>query len=255
MGFRFRRSIRIAPGVRLNLSKSGVSTSIGGRGATINIGPKGTRHTVGLPGTGLSYSTLAPPGQPGGATPPGGDAPSRNGGGCGVAVLLIAAILIIAKCSGSTSTDASPAPAESASSAYAEPTGAALRFADGDAVTINSAALRTRSEPSATGSVTGSFRKGETATIVRRSGEWLQVAQGAALVWIAANHVHAARPKPQGLLSDGTHPTRARGRHHSTTSRSYFNDDACPCSGSHVCIGPRGGRYCITRGGNKRYGV
>lgn len=28
----------------------------------------------------------------------------------------------------------------------------------------------------------------------------------------------------------------------------------CPCSGGDVCIGPRGGRYCITSGGNKRYG-
>ncbi|SEH12729.1 SH3 domain-containing protein [Sphingopyxis sp. YR583] len=30
---------------------------------------------------------------------------------------------------------------------------------------------------------------------------------------------------------------------------------SCPCSGYNVCIGPRGGRYCITSGGNKRYGV
>lgn len=30
---------------------------------------------------------------------------------------------------------------------------------------------------------------------------------------------------------------------------------SCPCSGGRVCIGPRGGRYCITSGGNKRYGV
>ncbi len=27
----------------------------------------------------------------------------------------------------------------------------------------------------------------------------------------------------------------------------------CPCSGSNNCYGPRGGRYCITSGGNKRY--
>jgi len=27
----------------------------------------------------------------------------------------------------------------------------------------------------------------------------------------------------------------------------------CPCSGSQDCIGPRGGHYCITSGGNKRY--
>lgn len=57
MGFRFRRSIRLAPGLRLNLSRSGISTSFGGRGLTLNFGEKGARATVGLPGTGLSYST------------------------------------------------------------------------------------------------------------------------------------------------------------------------------------------------------
>jgi hypothetical protein len=34
-----------------------------------------------------------------------------------------------------------------------------------------------------------------------------------------------------------------------------YSGSSCPCSGGHVCIGPRGGRYCITSGGNKRYGV
>ena len=27
----------------------------------------------------------------------------------------------------------------------------------------------------------------------------------------------------------------------------------CPCSGSHNCTGRRGGQFCITSGGNKRY--
>lgn len=56
MGFRFRKTIKLLPGVRLNLSKSGISTSIGVPGATVNISDKGTRGTVGLPGTGISYS-------------------------------------------------------------------------------------------------------------------------------------------------------------------------------------------------------
>jgi hypothetical protein len=54
--FRFRRSIRIAPGLRINLSKSGVSESIGRRGAWFTIGPRGSRATIGAPGTGLSYT-------------------------------------------------------------------------------------------------------------------------------------------------------------------------------------------------------
>ncbi|OQA89177.1 MAG: Tetratricopeptide repeat protein [bacterium ADurb.Bin236] len=57
MGFRLFRRIKIAPGVTLNLSKSGLSTSFGPRGAKFTVGPKGTRQTVGLPGTGLYYTT------------------------------------------------------------------------------------------------------------------------------------------------------------------------------------------------------
>ena len=57
MGLRFRKIFSIIPGVRLNVSKSGVSTSLGGHGATVNVGTNGKRTvTVGIPGTGLSYN-------------------------------------------------------------------------------------------------------------------------------------------------------------------------------------------------------
>lgn len=47
MGFRFRKSIKLAPGVRLNITKKGISSvSVGKRGATVNVGKKGTRGTV-----------------------------------------------------------------------------------------------------------------------------------------------------------------------------------------------------------------
>jgi hypothetical protein len=62
MGFlRFRRTFRIGPGLRLNLSKSGVSASVGRRGLWFTAGPRGTRATVGIPGTGLSYTELGAP--------------------------------------------------------------------------------------------------------------------------------------------------------------------------------------------------
>ena len=65
MGFRFRRRVRLAPGLHVNISSHGTSLSIGGRGATINIGRRGVRETVGMPGTGISYShqVSAPPHQ------------------------------------------------------------------------------------------------------------------------------------------------------------------------------------------------
>ena len=57
MGYlRFRRSIRIAPGIRLNVGKRGISTSVGVRGFHETVHISGARRTsIGIPGTGLSY--------------------------------------------------------------------------------------------------------------------------------------------------------------------------------------------------------
>ena len=59
MPFRFRRSIRIAPGIRLNLGRRGVSASAGGREGHISVGTRGARATATVPGTRLSYTTSA----------------------------------------------------------------------------------------------------------------------------------------------------------------------------------------------------
>lgn len=53
MGMRFRRRIRLAPGVHLNLSGSGVSLSAGPRGASVTLGKNGLYRNLGIPGTGL----------------------------------------------------------------------------------------------------------------------------------------------------------------------------------------------------------
>ena len=55
MGWRFRHSFKIIPGVRLNLSKSGLSCSVGGAPFTFNVGPHGAFATASIPGTGISY--------------------------------------------------------------------------------------------------------------------------------------------------------------------------------------------------------
>lgn len=59
MGFRFRRSIKILPGIRLYIGRRGVSTSLGVRGAHITVGHGQVRETVELPGTGLSYTHVS----------------------------------------------------------------------------------------------------------------------------------------------------------------------------------------------------
>jgi len=58
MSFRFRKRISLGKFLRVKLSKSGASLSIGKPGMTVNVGHRrGTRATVGIPGSGVSYQT------------------------------------------------------------------------------------------------------------------------------------------------------------------------------------------------------
>jgi hypothetical protein len=58
-GLRFQKRLQVLPGVRINLSKSGASASMGPRGTDVNIGPHGITTNAGIPGTGLSYRARA----------------------------------------------------------------------------------------------------------------------------------------------------------------------------------------------------
>lgn len=60
MGFRFRKSVKNAPGVRLNIGKKSVGISAGVKGARVSVNSKGrVTKTVGLPGTGISYTDVS----------------------------------------------------------------------------------------------------------------------------------------------------------------------------------------------------
>ncbi|MDR7150583.1 hypothetical protein J2W49_002541 [Hydrogenophaga palleronii] len=54
MATRFRKSFKLAPGVKMNLSGGGISWTLGPRGASIGIGKRGTFLNAGIPGSGLS---------------------------------------------------------------------------------------------------------------------------------------------------------------------------------------------------------
>lgn len=60
MGFKVRKSFKIAPGVKLNVGNKSMGVSIGGKGLRYSINTRtGSRATVGIPGTGISYSTTS----------------------------------------------------------------------------------------------------------------------------------------------------------------------------------------------------
>jgi hypothetical protein len=56
MGWRFRRSWSVVPGIRFNLGLKSGSVSFGTRGLHYTVGTSGSRFTAGIPGTGLFWT-------------------------------------------------------------------------------------------------------------------------------------------------------------------------------------------------------
>lgn len=97
MGLRFRKSIKVAPGVKVNLGKKSASVSVGTKGARYTVSSTGKKTTsVGIPGTGASYVTST-----GGAKHTAGNGSSGTGYSprtykvCGVIFYILAAICLL----------------------------------------------------------------------------------------------------------------------------------------------------------------
>lgn len=259
MGLRFRKSLQILPGVRLNLTQRGVSTTLGPRGATVSIGSSGTRGNVGLPGTGLSYSQrLSASGE--GLVQ--STQQTGQGGGCALLGLIGFIVLLVGMCSKDDSGTIQP----SASSL-----GAASETPILETRYVSAQPLNCRAEPSASGRKVSGLARNERAEVIETSGAWSKLRRAAGDCWVAssflaASPVLAAQSLSSsggtGALDNGSSRLVSRPKARSNTNSSktrrnsgYYLDGSCPCSGTKVCIGPRGGRYCITSGGNKRYGI
>src|SRR5438093_12828862 len=62
MGWRFRKSFSPLPGVRLTLSPSGLSTSVGAGPLRFTVGPQGAAVTSRIPGSGIAFRQPITPG-------------------------------------------------------------------------------------------------------------------------------------------------------------------------------------------------
>jgi uncharacterized protein YgiM (DUF1202 family) len=154
-----------------------------------------------------------------------------------------------------------------------------------DTAYVAARSLNCRFEANPSSRVRTGLRRAERVTIVDRSEGWSKIEHAAGACWVStallsdeapangragggrASPVNGS-PAASSLVAAGgsvalgtphkasASRRRAKKTHSTRKSRPNFYDGgACPCSGRNVCIGPRGGRYCITRGGNKRYGV
>lgn len=183
MGFRFRRSIRLLPGVRLNVSKSGFSTSVGGSGLTLNLSKRGACYTVGLPGTGLSYTDrlIVPQreyNQP-------AEALARTSAGAWpvwiVAVLVIVAALFLA---------IGFAPAKQSAPAKKVDTSAKLVQPSMPLASVVASSLRCRTTPRLDGMVTAKLSKGEEVSVMESGPEWTLVRAREAECWVSTRFLN-----------------------------------------------------------------
>jgi hypothetical protein len=53
MSWRFRKTFKVLPGVKLNLTARGLSATIGAAPFSVNVGPRGAYQNVSIPGTGI----------------------------------------------------------------------------------------------------------------------------------------------------------------------------------------------------------
>ena len=90
MSLRFRRSIRLFPGVHVNLGLHGAGLSVGPRGFHVGLNRRGMYTSAGIPGTGLYavHHVRSASGEP-------HIAGSAGTGGCLLLVLFIALLILI----------------------------------------------------------------------------------------------------------------------------------------------------------------
>jgi hypothetical protein len=247
LAFRFRQSIRLLPGVRLNFGKRGVSASIGGAGATVNFGAKGVRGTIGLPGSGLSYSQMLIAKR---ASTPSVDNENARPSGCFPTMIgLLALLIVTATLSICTGEDAKKSPAhdgakdvEAATLPLVSPPTERLRY-------VVSSGLNCRAGPSSRDKRLQRFGRGDQLPVVREDNGWALIRIGAGTAcWVATSYTSTTPP----LNPAPGRPALSETAPRDAPSRVHMSD--CPCSGPRLCTGPRGGLYCVTRGGNKRYG-
>lgn len=129
---------------------------------------------------------------------------------------------------------------------------------------VNADNLNVRDYP-VTGNVVGQLSRGEQVGVYAVSDSWVQISSGYTdSKWVSAAYLCEGagcfeRPtkttknqRTANQSNSGSQPKNTTTKKSSAPKRTY-SDGLCPCSGSYNCTGPRGGQYCITSGGNKRY--
>lgn len=121
---------------------------------------------------------------------------------------------------------------------------------------VSASSLNCREQAEPTGSIVTRFTKNAIVEAGPTEDGWTSVRSSAGVCWVASRFLTLELPaKAEPKRRSSTKRRRPPQSESGPTSRRKYSDDYCPCSGTKICVGPRGGRFCITSGGNKRYGL
>ena len=117
--------------------------------------------------------------------------------------------------------------------------------------------LNVRDQPS--GAIVAKLERGAAVEVVESNNGWSKISMtGADQRWVASNLLcdHLGCTIAPLVVTRQASQNRSN-RTFSSSPRTQLTGGGysaeCPCSGSNNCIGRRGGRFCITSSGNKRY--
>jgi len=123
---------------------------------------------------------------------------------------------------------------------------------------VDASSVNCRSTASTSAAIVTRFSRNQTVIVTSEESGWSLIDHQPSC-WISSAFLSSSMSIAPLVSPPRASSPRSRGGGGSSSGRSSqrgtYSSGTCPCSGSRVCIGPRGGRYCITSGGNKRYGV
>jgi hypothetical protein len=188
-GLRFQKRLKLLPGLKLNLSKSGASATLGTKGAGVNIGPGGITTNAGIPGTGLSYRQKL--------------SGKNKSAWIGVVALLAGLAFAAYKNADQIAAWLSPAAAPATMQAAAPPPPAAAQAAPapqqprvsiraeaakllvpGNVIYVRRGGSVLRDEQKTSGEALKRFEKGAAVTVVTVDGPWTKVRDGNLSGWM-----------------------------------------------------------------------
>ncbi|MEJ7581583.1 SH3 domain-containing protein [Acinetobacter baumannii] len=121
---------------------------------------------------------------------------------------------------------------------------------------INTNSLNIRDKPN--GHVVGKLGLGEKVDIYETKGNWARISlNSSSPQWLSTKLLCETdgcfKQKSRSTTSNNYQALKSHPHHSERKQKKTYYDSDCSCAVVDYCVGPRGGHYCITSGGNKRY--